>query len=137
MIDITRANRRELDRAIRKGVTLIDFNAPWCVPCRAQEPVILALDKRYGNKATIAKLNIDKNQEMAMSLGIQSIPTMILYKEGCEIGRFIGLQSAETLSRAIREALKGMKTKGRGQTSDARDRKKNKKRSERMNHWQT
>jgi thioredoxin 1 len=55
---------------------------------------------------------------MAMSLGIQSIPTMILYKEGCEIGRFIGLQSAETLSRAIGEALKGMKTKGRRQMSD-------------------
>ena len=105
MIDITRTSRKELDETIRKGVTLIDFNAPWCAPCRAQEPVILEMDQKYGTRATIAKLNIDENQEMAMNLGIQSIPTMILYKEGCEITRFIGLQSAEILSRAIAEAL--------------------------------
>jgi thioredoxin 1 len=105
MIDITRTSRKELEQTIRKGVTLIDFNAPWCAPCRAQEPVIMELDQQYAGKATIAKLNIDENQEMAMNLGIQSIPTMILYREGREIGRFIGLQSAETLSRAIGEAL--------------------------------
>lgn len=117
MIDMTRKTRKELDRTIRKGVTLIDFNAPWCAPCRAQEPVVLALDKQYGNKATIAQLNIDENHEMAMTLGIQSIPTLILYKEGCEIGRFIGLQSTETLSRAIGEALKERRSKAGKRTS--------------------
>lgn len=105
MIDITRTSSTELDQTIRKGVTLIDFNAPWCAPCRAQEPVIQALDDQYGGRATIATLNIDENQEMAMKLGIQSIPTIILYKEGLEVGRFIGFQSAETLSSAIGEAL--------------------------------
>jgi len=109
MIDITRTSGKELDRTIRKGVTLIDFNAPWCAPCRAQEPVILALDEEYGGRATIATLNIDENQEVAMRLGIQSIPTMILYKEGHEIGRFIGFQSEEKLSSAIGEALQKRK----------------------------
>ncbi|MGD8367416.1 MAG: thioredoxin family protein [Desulfobacterales bacterium] len=118
MIDMTRTTRKELDRKIRKGVTLIDFNAPWCAPCRAQEPVILALEQQYGRRATIAKLNIDENQEMAMNLGIQSIPTMILYREGCEIGRFIGLQSTETLSRALGEALKGLKSEVGGQRTE-------------------
>jgi thioredoxin 1 len=107
-----------MDRTIRKGVTLIDFNAPWCAPCRAQEPVILALDRRYGNKATIAKLNIDENHEMAMTLGIQSIPTTILYKEGCEVSRFIGLQSTETLARAIGDALKELNAGARIQKSE-------------------
>lgn len=105
MIDITRASSEELDQTIGKGVTLIDFNAPWCAPCRAQEPVIQALDEKYSGRATIATVNIDENQEVAMRLGIQSIPTVILYKEGHEIGRFIGFQSAETLSSAIGEAL--------------------------------
>ena len=120
MIDMTRTSRKELDRKIRKGVTLIDFDAPWCAPCRAQEPVILALEQQYGRRATIAKLNIDENQEMAMNLGIQSIPTMILYKEGCEIGRFIGLQSTETLARALGEALKGVKSDLGGRKTDGR-----------------
>jgi thioredoxin 1 len=134
MIDMTRKTRKEMDRTIRKGVTLIDFNAPWCAPCRAQEPVILALDKQYGKKATIAQLNIDENHEMAMTLGIQSIPTMILYKEGCEIGRFIGLQSTETLSQAIGDALKGLKAEVSGRMSDARCQEKCKRRSETVDH---
>lgn len=96
----------ELDAAIAEGVVLIEFNAPWCAPCRAQDPIISELKKSFLGRARIAKVNIDDCQEVAMRLSIQSIPTVILFKEGREIGRFVGLQNAETLARAITNALK-------------------------------
>jgi len=118
MIDMTKKTRKKLDEAIQKGVTLIDFNAPWCEPCRAQETVIQELEKAYGSRATIASLNIDENQKVAMQLGIQSIPTLILYREGREIGRFIGLQSKETLARAIGAAIAQAATRVQSRHSD-------------------
>ncbi len=106
MSNAERELQQSLRTAISKGVALIDFNAPWCAPCRAQDPIIASLEESYLGRARIAKVNIDKNQSVAMSLGIQSIPTLILFKEGREIHRFIGLQTVETLSRALDSALK-------------------------------
>jgi len=90
---------------IQTGVTLVDFNAPWCAPCRAQKPIVDQLAKLYDGKASIIEMNVDGNQESAMELGITSIPTLIIYKNGVEIERFIGLQNAEALSDAIDKAL--------------------------------
>ena len=90
---------------IREGITLIDFNAPWCAPCREQHPVIEKLIQRFRGQAHIIELNVDKHPGPAMSLGITSIPTLIVFKKGKEFQRFIGKQSEETLSRALEEAL--------------------------------
>ena len=95
----------DLEKTIRKGVTLVDFNAPWCGPCRAQEPILHALDERYDGRANIVKMNIDENRDLAMQMGIQSIPTLVLFKDGREVNRMVGLQKAETLHRAIDQAL--------------------------------
>ena len=96
-----RLTQRKFNQSILNGVTLVDFDAPWCVPCRAQKPIIAALKKNYRGKATVKKINIDVNRNIALHLGIQSIPTIILFKEGKEVKRFIGVQSAETLNKAI------------------------------------
>ena len=98
-------SRSDLEKMIRDGVTLVDFNAPWCAPCRAQEPVLLALDERYNGRANIAKMNIDENGDVALNLGIQSIPTLVIFKDGQEVGRLVGLQKAETLCRVLDQAL--------------------------------
>ena len=98
-------SRNDLENVIRDGVTLVDFNAPWCGPCRAQEPILLALDKRYYGRANIAKMNIDENGDVAMHLGIQSIPTLVVFKDGQEVNRLVGLQKAETLNRVLDQAL--------------------------------
>lgn len=87
------------------GVTLVDFNAPWCAPCRSQEPIIEDLADRYKEKATIAAINIDNCPELASRLGIQSIPTLIVFKDQNEVQRFIGLQSDATLAAALDNAL--------------------------------
>jgi thioredoxin 1 len=98
-------NAEEFENSIKKGVTLIDFNAPWCGPCRAQEPIINQLVEDFAGKATVAEMNIDENQETAVRLGIQSIPTIALFKDGVEVKRFVGLQSAQTLASAIENHL--------------------------------
>ena len=95
----------EFEKIIENGVSLIDFNAPWCAPCRAQEPIIQKLSEQFKGKALVAEMNIDENQDTAMKLGIRSIPTLALFKNGKEIRRFVGLQSQQTLSAAIESVL--------------------------------
>ncbi|MCG6908568.1 MAG: thioredoxin family protein [Deltaproteobacteria bacterium] len=87
------------------GITLVDFNAPWCAPCHAQEPVLDKIEKIFKGKATFTKINIDKNQKVAVQLGIQSIPTLVVYREGEEIARLIGLQDAPTLQRILADIV--------------------------------
>jgi thioredoxin 1 len=101
-----KSDRQPFKEMIRKGVSLIDFNAPWCGPCKAQKPIIDNLAEKYKDRVNIAELDVDENREAAMELGIASIPTLILYKENVEVKRFVGLQAGETLSAAIENILK-------------------------------
>jgi len=98
-------NEEEFNNAIENGVSLIDFNAPWCAPCRAQGPIVQQLSGQFEERAVITEMNIDENQQTAKKLGIQSIPTLAIFKNGKEIQRFIGLQSQDTLSAAIEKML--------------------------------
>ncbi len=98
-------NEEEFNNTIENGVSLIDFNAPWCAPCRAQGPIVQQLSEQFEERAVIAEMNIDENQQTAMKLGVQSIPTLAIFKNGKEVQRFIGLQSQGTLSAAIEEVL--------------------------------
>jgi thioredoxin 1 len=100
-----RFTQKKFEQSILHGVTMVDFDAPWCGPCRNQKPIIDALKKNYRGKATVQKINIDENQDIAMHLGIQSIPTIILYKDGKEMNRFIGVQNARTLTRALKNLI--------------------------------
>lgn len=73
-----------------KGLVLVDFWAEWCGPCRMVGPVLEELSKELSAKVSIKKLNVDDNQETAQALGIQSIPTMLLYKDGKLVDKIIG-----------------------------------------------
>lgn len=99
------ATTEEFKRFIQKGVPLVDFNAPWCGPCRAQEPIIHQLSQAFVGKVDIAEMNVDENQETAVELGIQSIPTLAVFKNGKEVRRFVGLQSSQTLSQALESTI--------------------------------
>ena len=83
-----RITQKNFERSILHGVTLVDFDAPWCAPCRAQRPIIETLKKNYQSMVAVKKINIDENRDIALHLGIQSIPTIILFKEGSVI-RFV------------------------------------------------
>jgi len=105
MNQVKETGRQPFEEMIGQGVSLIDFNAPWCGPCRAQKPIIDNLAVKYKDRVNVAELDVDVNRETAMQLGIASIPTLILYKESREIERFVGLQTLKTLSAAIENLL--------------------------------
>lgn len=83
---------------------LVDFWAEWCMPCRMLAPTIDEMAEEFAGKATVGKLDIDANQEVAASLGISAIPTVILFKDGKPVKKFVGLTSKEQLSSALVEA---------------------------------
>lgn len=87
--------------AVAKGVTLVDFWAEWCMPCRMQGPILETLAKKIGDKAKIAKLNVDESPAAAQALGITSIPTLIIFKDGEPVAGFVGVQSEATLQSAL------------------------------------
>ena len=99
------SSAKQFEESTRQGVTLVDFSAPWCVPCRIQGPILEALSEQFEGKATIAEMNVDENQDTALKLEIRSIPTLALFRNGREIQRFVGIQSQEKLSSAIEEVV--------------------------------
>lgn len=90
---------------ISKGVTLVDFYADWCGPCRMIAPIIEELSTEFNGKAKIAKLDIEKAQEVTSEFQVTSIPTIILFKDGNEIKRIVGLRDRETLKNMVLEEL--------------------------------
>ena len=87
--------------ATRAGVVLVDFWAPWCGPCRILGPILEEVAAAVGAKASVAKVNIDENTATAAKYGIDTIPTLLLFKDGQVAQQFVGLQRKEQLLAAI------------------------------------
>ena len=84
---------------------LVDFWAEWCGPCRMVGPAVEQLSQTMRDKIKVAKLNVDQNQEIAMKYGVQSIPSLLLFKAGKEIARTVGASSKESYQRFVEESL--------------------------------
>jgi thioredoxin 1 len=82
---------------------LVDFWAAWCAPCRRLTPIVEAVARQYAGVAHVVKLNIDDNTSVAQRYRIQAIPTLILFRDGEEKERIIGVASREAISRMIKE----------------------------------
>src|ERR687884_698778 len=83
----------------------VDFWAEWCGPCRMVGPAVEQIGRTMTGKIKVAKLNVDENQEIAMKYGVQSIPSLILFKGGKEVGRTIGAAPKETYINFIESTL--------------------------------
>lgn len=83
--------------------TLVDFFATWCGPCKIQSPILEQVKERIGDRGTIVKVDIDKNRELAAQYNVQSVPTLILFKEGKAVWRAVGVHQAEVLASKIFE----------------------------------
>lgn len=90
---------------VQSGVSLVDFWAPWCGPCKMQLPIVEELAGELEGQATIAKINVDEEPELASQFGVMSIPTLILFKDGQPVDKMVGLQSKDALKAKISNQL--------------------------------
>lgn len=92
-------------QSVENGVSLVDFWAPWCGPCKMQLPIVDELSTELEGQATIAKINVDEEPELASQFGVMSIPTLILFKDGQPVDKMVGLQSKDALKAKISNQL--------------------------------
>lgn len=104
-MDFTEVNDKNFKKEVleEKGKKIIvDFWAPWCGPCKMQTPILEKIAKSGEFNVKITKLNTDENPETAQNFGIHSIPTIIIFEDGSEVERFIGVQPENVLKEKLK-----------------------------------
>jgi thioredoxin 1 len=101
MNEIVNLTDESFDRAVAKGKAVVDFWAPWCAPCRMQTPILENLAGNHAGDFQIFKVNVDDNQQTAMKYGIQSIPTIMIFKDGEVADKKIGVQTEESILQSL------------------------------------
>lgn len=87
------------------GVSVVEFGAVWCPPCKHLLPILEDLADDFGSSVTFAKIDIDESPEVAEELAIMSMPTVIIYRDGQPVDKLVGLRPKETYRNIINKAL--------------------------------
>ncbi len=104
--NIKMLDESNFSKEIESGVTLIDFFAEWCGPCRMLAPVVEEVAESLKDKASFGKVDIDKQVKLATEYQVTSIPTLVLFKNGKEVDRIVGLRDEKALKEFVEKALK-------------------------------
>jgi len=98
-------NNKNFKPQIRSGIVLVDFWALWCGPCKMMAPVLNDLAETVGDKASIGKVNVDNQQQLAQKHKIRNIPTLVMFKNSKEINRYMGVKAKKFLMNEINKNL--------------------------------
>lgn len=102
---ITHLSDKSFEEAINSDTpTLVDFWATWCGPCRAIAPLLESAASDYEGKVRITKLDVDQNPQSAMKYGVRNIPTLLLFRNGEQIGKHVGALNRRTLDTFLKKA---------------------------------
>ena len=104
MLEITQENfEKEVIKSDKP--VLIDFWAPWCMPCKIIAPTVEKLAEEMGATIKVSKSNVDEAPDIATELSVMNIPTLVLFKNGKEISRMIGVNSKDAIEAKIKSAI--------------------------------
>jgi thioredoxin 1 len=105
VVEVTDQNFQEVTGAA--GLSMVDFWAVWCGPCRVVAPIVEQLADEYAGKVTVGKLDVDNNQRTATQFNVRSIPTILFFKEGKMVDQVIGAVPRAALESKIKQHLNG------------------------------
>lgn len=94
---------KNFQQQIKNTISLVDFWASWCVPCKMMAPVLNELADEVGSSVQVCKVNVEQFQTLASKYGIRGIPTMLLFRDGREVNRFVGVKSKDFLAEQIKK----------------------------------
>lgn len=102
---VTELNTENTKDFTSDGVVLVDVWAPWCGPCKMISPIVDEISNEYQGKVKVGKLEADNNRDLVMEMGIRSIPTLIVYKDGVEVERSTGAINKQKISEMLENHL--------------------------------
>ena len=106
MADTTFTDQNFEEEVLKSKIpVVVDFWAPWCMPCRIVSPIIEELAKELSSKVKVGKLNVDENQQASSKYGVMSIPSVLIFKNGQPVKTIIGAQGKERYKKEIEESL--------------------------------
>ena len=90
-------NEKNFAEKTKNGIVVVDFFANWCGPCRMMAPILENIQKEIGDKISIYKVDVDESEELSRKFGVMSIPTLVIFKNGEEQNKLIGLRPKDSL----------------------------------------